>query len=193
MKCFIVLGPARSGATLIAGVLGKLGIEMGNRDEFNVDKDFRQIHDKLMKGQITFCLPEDAKLLGEYQTLIHARESPGVAWGMRDIGTVFLFHVFEKYCQSEVCLIVARRQLYASIESLRHQSEITLQQALEFIGSQIYAIEEILDVWKGPLLEVDYNSVITDPRPGIERIASFCNVRSTQEAIDLVKPDLRHI
>ena len=141
--CFVVAGPPRSGTSLTAGLLHRLGVSMGSRllpaDTMNpkgffVDLDFEDVLSRIYNAE---NLPSPGDRLPEkvdrlVRSIVREREKAGVDWGVKTLWAGPLIHVLIEECEA-VRLVRVNRPLLASRLSLAAHTAHTPEKIAEII------------------------------------------------------------
>lgn len=202
--CFVVLGVPRSGTSCVAGILSKLGVCMGtrqipaspmNRLGFFQDRDFEDLFWHLLDRHV--IMPgEGYELPGEQQRqlryTVENKCDRDINWGVKCSRMPFILDHFQRVCRHPIKLIMTQRDPELSIASLANWVDEDVQSARSIITQSIEKIDQIYVGTKLPVLTVDYPTLVEDPGYGVARIADFCELPVTVEAISFVQPELQN-
>jgi hypothetical protein len=194
---FVVLGVHRSGTSLVAGVLERLGVHMGtppggrrwptswgNPTGHIEDGDFLWLNRRLLgmdngrpadrpRTQVKAVVTPD--LRQEMRRLIARREG---VWGWKDPWTVL---TVEEYLAelSDPRFIVCRRDRTAMLASLARHEELYSEvvSLLPRFDDRLASLTGTLASY--PVLEVQYEDLIQNPTVEVERIAKWTGLDVT--------------
>lgn len=200
-KQIIVLGIYRSGTSLIAGILAKLGIDMGRHENLSHPTknpkgffeclDSIDLCEKLRKvcGRNAYDIDKDSyklivddKIVKDY---IDKRNVKDI-WGVKDPKMLPFFYLFEKYLDNPYIIFIRRNKdsvikSWKSIKpTMANMVENAYNNHLEMMDE--YKLEVIGQ--KIPFLEIDYSQHIDNPKESAQKIADFIGVENNQEAIE---------
>lgn len=188
--CVIVLGCYRSGTSAVAGVLHNLGVYMGgqfdqpnenNQYGFWEDIEFKKFHDDMFHGKL-----ED---LNDYISLIRNREEKNIIWGIKDPYLCTFLPTFSKHVKIAKKLIICRRSAEDISKSMN--KAITGQEDSErFLPLAEHYLEELdrsANSYTGPVLEIWYDNLISDPEKCVKNIADFVGLPVNDEAVSHIK------
>jgi len=208
-KTVLVLGMHRSGTSMIAGVLSKIGINMGKRmlgrtpsnplGHFE-DEDFYNLNRKILEfaGGNWRNPPNEENILAqkdrfkkEIVDLIFIKNREKY-WGWKDPRTSLTIQLYSPYYKNPY-FIVCHRQAKAVAESLLQRDRIEIQEGIKLWG--IY--EKRIDIFfkefsKLKKLDLYYENVIAEPEETVRKIIDFINLKITEEkyenAVDFIFP-----
>lgn len=214
MPCVIVVGLPRSGTSATAGVIHKLGVDMGddlmppsplyNPKGFYEDLDFTRIHDALLMGRhrdpdIT-AKTDDPELWKSYTEMIRSRCWNKTLWGVKDPKTCFLLPQFLDRLPTfyPATIVLVNRPFDKVVRSYsKLWGGMTLDQALLRVSRYQYAmfmnIEEVRthkNVYK--IHTVDYDEMTEQPRASIKKLAQALNLPFTESAVQFFDSRLNH-
>lgn len=196
--CHIVLGVPRSGTSLVAGILTKLGVNMGDRsippNEWNTtgffqDQDFDTLHHAIL-GDPPVIAPVDPVKLAAYKALILKKDAPGRPWGFKSPETAFLIWYFLQI-HPTVKVIQTSRPWNESVDSWRTRTNWPLDDTIKYLGRYQYMIDASVTQCKLSPLVIRYSDLLADPKRGVESIAQYIGVKPTKDAVSLVDPKLK--
>ena len=208
-KIVVVLGMHRSGTSMIAGGLSKIGINMGKRmlgrtpsnplGHFE-DEDFYNLNRKILDftGGNWRNPPNEENILAqkdkfkkEIVDLIFIKNREKY-WGWKDPRTSLTIQLYFPYLKNPY-FIVCHRQAKAVAESLLQRDRIEIQE-----GMKLWEIYETrIDIFfkefsKLKRLDLYYEKVIAEPQEAVRKIIDFVNLNTDKEryenAVDFVLP-----
>lgn len=204
----IVLGMHRSGTSMIAGVLSKLGVDMGKEllgkswanplGHFE-DKDFLQLNKRILEAAGgSWNAPPTEESIREQESSfteeikdVIRRKSAGL-WGWKDPRTsltirLYLPHLLNPY------FIICHRDFRAIAESLRRRDGMEIEQSIRL--ARIY--EERIEGFfcENPQLrrlDITYEEMLAAPEQRLKRMVDFLEIQVSQEqyqeALNLILP-----
>jgi hypothetical protein len=208
----LVLGLRRSGTSLIARLLHEMGIFMGQRwlepDEawnpggFYEDYDFLVAEKPILanvrfdgEGRIVEC---DPAALAAWRSLILDRCARHRRWGAKNFGLPYLLMEFASICpDKDIRVIVCRRPFNKCILSwwrMAH-TQFPFELMVEKSAVFLFNLEQARDCWArkgGKTVDIDYETLIREPRKEVEALAAFCGVDMPPELDTIVDPRLNH-
>lgn len=203
-KCFLVLGTPRSGTSCVAGILHHLGIPMGEKfpdaDVWNPAGYFQDIEFEVIVAEELRCqFPVWREVRDKDHTsgdtrirnLAIKRRMAYDTWGVKSNRLVYFLDAFIEGAE-DVSIITTERSLKTSIESWQARAACEKDIAAEVIRNMSEAIKLSLALCKKePILEINYDDLIQNPKLWVEQIAGVTNLPVTEEAIRWVNSDLR--
>lgn len=206
-EIYVVIGPPRSGNTLIAGILHNCGVPMfpsidkaiyGNAgDTWNpgghfADADFHSLISQFLTG---LDLPSpmwtpDGSTLSTIQTLVNER-STSPKWGFKGLNSWVGARVLSEMGY-DVRLIRTSRDLTQSKASfVERTGEAFKEGAPAFVESVKTLADTFYDAFTGPKLTVSFDAIYDSTQSMVESIAAFAGVTATPDAVAFVNPDWR--
>jgi len=209
-KTVVVLGMHRSGTSLVAGILEKLGVNMGKRQVgihwsnplgHYENIDFIKMDDKILKKaggtwdnppEISdiLRLTSDKKLMSEIEKVVRRNED--VIWGWKVPTTSLTIELYLPFLTNPH-FIVCYRDPEAIARSLKERDDMDREKALQLTDYYIRSIKEFFK--RHPELkyiEIQYEELIENPKEIIYRLIDFLKINPTQkqinEALSLVLP-----
>jgi hypothetical protein len=210
----LVLGIHRSGSSLTAGVLHRLGINMGPRllgpDAWNVrghyeDIDFLHLNDQVIRDwrRPSPLLLDKQKEM--YAKLVQSRAKESIFWGIKDPRFCFTAeYLIPLFNQEDVKwgFVVCDRDFEASVASLRKREGWRFfTRARDIQRRYLRARDRVLRSNPSvPCLHVPFEQMVADPTSEIATLLSWLNSWSgffptgpqRQSARSFVDPSLRH-
>lgn len=214
MICVAVPCLPRSGSSMTAGVLQRLGFDMGppglalpdrnNPAGYYEDWRFSRFHrwrsavanlDGDGFRRRLRMPPPDPEFTPEqsarYRRLVAACESSGRNWGVKDPELAYYLPRLAEAATCEVRLVVPLRPLEevaSSVASALRHPEADARRAVDEYAA---TLRRNYDAFAGPKMEFFYHNCLRDPARVVGRIADFLGVPTTDEAIGFVSPKLR--
>lgn len=215
-KTVIILGMHRSGTSLTAGVVNKLGVNVGERllgkcwtnplGHFE-DEDFIQLNARILEsaGGTWDNPPAPDKIYdqknrfeNEIKDLLRAKNRNNL-WGWKDPRTSLTIELYMPYIRKPH-IIVCHRDWENIIKSLKRRSGMTEEYARNLIKMYETRTKIFIDQHHTlPVLHVSYEDFLKRPETMISRIITFLGLEQNKEnylrAISFVRPneELRRI
>ena len=197
-RCVMVIGVQRSGTSCVAGVLHRLGVNMGegyfqqgdknNQKGYWEDRRWQKIN-KDISGNYPAGLYYDVrqpksigpKQLARYKALIdECKDQP--IWGFKNTRSCFTAQFFWPFLE-DVRLVVTQRDPEHSARSIKEHSRVshrgrlamTIQEAR--VHTEVFraALQQRLQAFKGPVHTVNYRRLIaTNKIEEVQALADFC-------------------
>lgn len=198
----LILGTPRSGTSAVAGVLSKLGIDMGrdfmpatemNPKGFFQCLDFEELFDGQEHYMPRVDLNADAEFVRRLRTVVAAKCGTGRDWGLKSGRLAFVLPTVLSACDYPVRLIVTRRDRERSKASwLQHIPDTDgIQTGNETIEEAAAAVEKAVPASGLTPLVVDFDRLIDDAEATVRRIAEFVGRPCTEAALSHVDASLR--
>jgi hypothetical protein len=208
MTCVLVLGRGRSGTSCISNILHEMGVNMGdrlkpsnvnNRKGFFEDLDFLELQMKMTDWRSPNVNQLDEHLMEEYINLIKQKEKQKL-WGVKDPLLCFFFPIFNKICSSEILVINVNRNIIHSANSLVSRSYrwhetstiIPFNEALHICKIYDEAKNKNLSVFKGKVLNLDFENLQKNTEQSIHELSCFLNLPINDKVLSVANPLLVH-
>lgn len=198
--CYVVAGPPRSGTSLTAGLLHRLGVSMGSRllpaDTMNpkgffVDLDFEEILSRIYNAENLPSpgdrLPKEADEL--VRSIVRNREKAGADWGVKSLWAGPLIHVLLEECEA-VRLVRVNRPLLASRLSLAAHTAHSPEKIAEIITWGKATADYLAGLV--PTTDVTFGDLIDNKAVEVGKLASLSGKQLRQEVLDFVDSSLRN-
>jgi hypothetical protein len=201
-SCTVVLGCPRSGTSLAAGLLHRLGVCMGehlvgphpmNPRGFYEDRHIQALHGSFieMKDYPVFSLREGSRR--DYEAYLRKREAEGRPWGFKDRWSPWVFPLTRQLVKQPLRVVRTHRPVHESVSSwAATHTHRPAEEARTIIGDALHACHLALANFDGPVLHLDYHDVLAEPEVEVQRLADFVGYQGDQsEALAFVDPILR--
>ncbi|PJA83645.1 MAG: hypothetical protein CO146_00810 [Candidatus Nealsonbacteria bacterium CG_4_9_14_3_um_filter_37_29] len=214
-KTVVVLGNAKSGTSVVAGVLYILGVDIGKKfveaDGFNPkgyfeDYDFVNLTDAIFEAAKTnyWDFPSHEKLLAQkknfdsrIRTLIRKKEKDKRIWGWKDPWTNILIDLFLPYLTNPYFIVIFRNPLAIAKSAVtftkgkQHEfwvkRPITLFHGLKLANFYDRIILDFLEKYqKLPQLFIAFEDIIENPTRETKRVTKFLGITPTKQQIDRI-------
>lgn len=197
-RCFLVFGLPRSGTSMVAGILHKLGISMGNDflepSEWNptgffIDKQILDIHNDLVPH-----MPELHPIVNEHR--LHdlriwcEEQSKKGDWGFKTTEVPWTLPYLMEWNISPIVIVNCIRPFHTAAKSWASINKIPLKNSIIELGLLSHIISEAISYFNKPVITADYQKIITDPTVEITNLAYLLNKSVNQDAISFVNPEL---
>ena len=215
--CVMLMGVPRSGTSCVAGVLHRLGVDMG-AGHFQPDdwanprgyyEDMRwRLATQRITGKGYSLKASQIESVGAGQRRIWRNLARQCAqnrlWGMKDPWLCFVARFIWPILESEgaeVRMVVTQRSREASVASVRRHLDKTYHgkgKAERIIDTWQAGLDKQLGLWQGPVHVVDYDTLIDDPRPSVRALATYTFDGTGLHSGDIIRaaqwvtPKLRH-
>lgn len=209
-KAIVILGLARSGSSLVTGVLRLLGVDVGAReyaDKANPygsfeDRDFRRLHREIFElarsGATYWDPPSRAAIMSleeqfapRIEALIREKEKGKTLWGWKENRGILTIDLFMPYLTNPHLAVIFRNPLATARSAVRHterHGDINLLQA--FRVGNLYHDE----LWglltrysETPKILVEHEELVRNPRDQIELLADFLGVHPTDDQMTFIE------
>ena len=179
-KTIVVMGPARSGTTMVAQILVTLGLYMGECD-VNLYEDIpirRAIRERNMK---------------QFRKVVSERNKSYQTWGWKYPESVEVLEEIRKTVRNPFFIFTFRDPLATSLRNLISGNPDldllkTMQDALNYMTAMTSQIAQT----KVPCLPVSYEKALSKPRKLVEKISEFLDFPIQEphilDAVDQVNP-----
>lgn len=218
--CFVVLGTTRSGTSVTAGLMHRLGVVMGwelipegtaterydwpdpcpmNPLGFYQDAPLENVQDALWGDDYPTVgqRPHDHKLIKEFKSLIKMRcKRRHSKWGFKTSRAAWMMPEIVEACSDDLKIVVTKRDPDVSAHSLHHwfHHQFTKAQCKRFINDAKTQIDNVLGEYNNiPRVIISFDRLIDDRIAELTKLAVFLGNPLTQEAIDFVSTELRRI
>jgi hypothetical protein len=210
-KTVIVLGTARSGTSVTAGMLSSLGVNMGNvgyatesnpRGAFE-DRDFERFHKEMFNaidgGKTYWDPPTRERALAEKPVVdshiarLMAEKSKGQKlWGWKHPRSVLTIDLFLPYVTNPHFVMVFRNPLaiaYSSVEHTKNREKsVDLITGLKLANFYQKEMVDFLDRHPElPTILVTFDDIVTQPMKEAARLAEFLDITLDEKKIKAVE------
>jgi len=208
-KTIIVLGKARSGTSLTAGILTILGVDMNGDNSptpFNPhgayeDLDFNDLDKEILKsagGDHLLHLPSRESILEQRQKyasklqIFFEQKSKKGLWGWKKPATILLLDLYLPYIKNPHFVVVTRDSQSNAISLLdylkpRHPS-VTLAYCLEIVNVFNKRMSECIQSHPEiPTLHISFESLTLNPVIQAKRIAEFLDITFQEKHAEAVQ------
>ncbi len=196
-RSILVLGCPRSGTSCVAGVLWRLGVDMGSghlqpADRSNPGGYYEDLRwQKLNKGitGIRYGTNEVSEITDEQKAKYHylakkceaGAERHGQIWGFKNPRACFTARFIWPHLE-DVRIVLTSRKEEHSAQSIQRHSEVsyggglkmTYDEALAYIRKFAAALQQQMDVFTGPVHIVSYTNLLKEPAVEIGALEAFC-------------------
>lgn len=206
-EIYVVIGPPRSGTSLVAGILHLCGVPMfpslakaiyeNSGDEWNpaghfADADFHNLTSQFLTG-LELPIPTwapDESALSTIAALV-AERSTVPKWGFKGLHAWIGAKVLAGPGY-DVRLIRTSRPVDQSQASFTELTgEAFKDGAPAFVASVKTLADAFYDEFSGPKMTVDFAAIYDTTQATVDAIAAFAGVASSLDAVTFVNPDWR--
>ena len=211
MKTVIILGMARTGTSLIAGILYYLGVKMCSedeakeRDEFNRRGYFQNTDFKRLNGWFYPDWKKEppsvikTRLLAYFskrslKRLFQKYENEEI-WGFKDAKTSFIIEAIYPYLKNPY-FVISLRPALAVASSFYKRNEISKEISQKRWEQSYSRIFKFLSKSSNPFILMEYYDLIRRPDENIRRLIDFLGINPGGEkiakALSFITKDLCH-
>ena len=203
-KSVVVLGLARSGTSVVTGILRTLGVNMGSSvpDKANPygsfeDRDFAELHKKIfdLAGKKTYWNPPSPETLLALQEqcdslireVIAKKNLAGPLWGWKHPRTILTLDLFLPYLENPHLIAIFRNPLGIAKSSVEHtknyvSDKVDFFQALRLVNFYSVELCKVLERHRElPTITVAFEDVVSHPMAEAARLANFLQLELTEE------------
>lgn len=207
MTGVIVLGTHRTGTSAIAGVLHKLGVNMGddmymehpsNPAGHYEDKAFLYLNDEAIGNWRNPRLEMPEGYLNRYIKIIHHKHTSYNLWGAKDPRFCITLRWIYLYIDN-LTIISTHRDLKESARSLQAVHGMSLERAEEiqkiYLNQKTRTLNEIISRYKHlNVANVDFDDLFKRPDKIIRSIIRVLGITDDnyEAALRHINPELRH-
>lgn len=176
-KAVFVVGTGRSGTSMLAGMLHKLGVHMGDEfatpDHPRFHRDFFGTYEERDLFEFHRSMnPWDD--FGEWIDGYIAKRSEGHdVWGAKDPVLVRSFPYFAERFDGDVKVIIARRGRIPTVSSYMYAYHTKVSDAESWYEEEIGHLAASLDKYEGSVLFVDYDDLFENPERELRRVVGY--------------------
>jgi len=210
-KTVVVVGPARSGTSLIAGILYLMGVDMGQepnpspsnpKGDFE-DDDFRElnraIYDTARAGSGYWTPPyfqEIQEVEPEFSDRVKnlvskKREASGSIWGWKNPWNVLTIPLYIPHLENPYIITVFRDPMSVARSAVRHTEKyekVPLDEAERVTVGYFKALRSFVNKYRDyPICKVVFEDIMQNPEREVSRISSFLGINlSPKQHEDIV-------
>jgi hypothetical protein len=210
-KTVVVLGLARSGTSVITGILRILGVEMGSsiQDRANPfgsfeDRDFallqREIFEAANSESSYWNPPSQEAILGvegqvraSIEEIVQRKSQNGPIWGWKHPRTILTLELFLPALRNPHLVAVFRNPLGIAHSSVEHtknykSGKVDFFQALQIVNFYYGKMAKTLEAHRAlPTVCTAYEDVLNDPVQEARRLAHFLKIELTEQKIAAIR------
>jgi hypothetical protein len=179
-KTVVVLGVARSGTSMAALVLQKMGVFIGS-----------QIDNAVFEDREVFSLLESENSLSEFKTLAKERDSKYSIWGWKRPKSITYINSFEPHITNPHYVLMFRDLLAVSLRN-EIAMEKDFRNFLQIAISDYQKVIEFINTTDKPCLLVSYEKAITKPEQFLDVLSSFLHIdldkESREDCMNAISP-----
>ncbi|NIQ90668.1 MAG: hypothetical protein GWN93_17270 [Deltaproteobacteria bacterium] len=190
-RCIIVLGIPRSGTSCVAGVLHKLGVNMGQGhfqpiDRFNQRGYFEDLRWRLTNQKITgkgystrgLDIESVNSTMRKQWRQIAKECERQVIWGVKDPFFCFVGQFIWPMLQ-EPRIVAVHRNFDASVKSVARHIQSSYRGRYKGGASRIQTrwltgFERRILEFGGPIYHINYDELVASPKGQIHKLADWC-------------------
>jgi hypothetical protein len=210
-KTVVVLGLARSGTSVVTGILRILGVEMGSsiQDKANPfgsfeDKDFALLHREIFESANSessyWNPPSQEAILGlkeevraSIEEIVRRKSQNGAIWGWKHPRTILTLELFLPALRNPHLVAVFRNPLGIAHSSVEHtknykSGKVDFFQALQIANFYYGKMVKTLETHRAlPTVCTAYEDVLSDPVQEARKLAEFLNIELTEKKVAAIK------
>jgi hypothetical protein len=218
MICVAIPCLPRSGSSMTAGIVSRLGVDMGpvglsvadrnNPAGYYEDWRFSRFHrwrsslenrDDTWRRRLRMP-PVDPQFTpaqaARYRRLVAACEAGGTDWGVKDPELTYYLPRLAEAATCELRLLVPRRPVDESLASGRAAFGAAFggdaSEARAALAEYADRLDGLVAGWAGPKMTFAYHDCLREPARIVGEIAGFLGRATTPEAVASVSPGLRN-
>ncbi len=207
-KTIVVLGSHRSGSSLLAGILQKLGIDMGrnligkaydNPSGHFEDISFTKLNERILSsaGGRWNSPPPRAKIeeqktkFSDSIKKLVSRKNQQLLFGWKDPRTSLLISLYEPYLENPY-YVVCDRNLEEILNSLARREGRPKREIKKYVLRYLRDIDEFVSKQpKKKVLRIKYDNLVKNPKGNVDLIIRFLSLKPSKrrynDALRLVK------
>lgn len=198
VQTVVVLGPQRSGTSLVAGLLREVGVDMGrnligktfsNPTGHYENAEFVELNDRILLaagGDANHPpLPQEIErvktaFIKDIRSLI--QRSQKALWGWKDPRTALTLSLYLPFLENPF-FILCRRDIESIAASLEKRSAVPFQEGVRLAQLYEKRIETALNSHEEyPRLEIAYEELLKNPAGVIQTLIAFLDIRPSPDA-----------
>ncbi len=184
---FIVVGTGRCGSSMVAGILDRLGVNMGkdslpadhiNKLGYYEDVEFDEPMELLLGDRMTLDV-----FMSTLDRLGRARGEP---WGFKNPKSAYLIpHLYRAFPDAK--WIWVKRNFVDTVESTIKAYAEKIGWGFKTASSMVLGREACLDRYL-PIdaYEIQYEDALENPRSEVQQLCSYFELPYKQEAVDFI-------
>ena len=193
----MVLGVPRSGTSCVAGVLWRLGVDMGSghlpqADRSNVlgyYEDMRwQTLNKMVTG-LKYGTKRPTQIDGAQKARYHhlakkceaAADKHGQVWGFKDPRSCITAQFIWPHLEDARMVVTIRNAKHSALSIQKHSQvsyggklRMTFEEAGDYIHKFGMALQQTISLFDGPVLMVNYEKLLNRTNKEVARLEEFC-------------------
>lgn len=196
-RCVVVLSAPRSGASMIAGLMHHLSVDMGSgywqkTDVNNPKGYFEDIRWKALNMQLVgpnFYLCRRPNFFPnnyqkeKYAHLVMTCSEDNFVWGFNDPRACFILDMLYPFLRGvEIRMVSVHREFVDAAASLQRHSKnsyggrnlMSMRAAQEITSRWLEAMKGQLELFTGPVHPIELEALISDPDTVVADLYSFC-------------------
>ena len=208
-KEVVVIGPARSGTSMVAGILYHMGVDMGQgpnptpsnpKGDFE-DDDFRSLNREIFSeakpGSNVWFPPTEEEIDGVESVfeekickLINARDNNSL-WGWKNPWNVMAVPLFIPFLDNPHLIFVFRSPDAIARSGVKHTKryeKLTVEEAYRSAVDSNEKLAELVDRYKGslPIHVIKFEEVMKSPDGEVKKLSEFLGIELSSEQLDRV-------
>ena len=194
-KTICVLGSARSGTSMVSGLLRIMGIHMGDNLDHanNEDMDFHKATQPL-QDLVNVLRPGHMRKIKEMKQFIQEKNKREI-WGWKDPQSIFYFNKIDKFLPNPLCIMIFRDPLAIAQREVNTKffEDIpkTMTREIKRRFDQMYECIKYIQNKNYPLMLISYERALRQKLELIDELSAFIGVDLSDEKIDACKKYIR--
>jgi len=198
-KPVTVIGMHRSGTSVTAGILHKLGVNMGenmisgnkhNPDGYFEDKNVVDINRQILDDNGGNWLNPPQRIVmnstDDIKQFVKHREEKYTKWGFKDPRTTLTYPVWQNVQDFNIVFVHRDNEdIINSLMRRKRRDRKVYKRCTDIYKDRMKKIRKMKEPEN--YLDVDYDELTTVPDRVVEHIARFVNEPVNEEAVELVK------
>ena len=200
-KTVIVLGSARTGTSVLAGIVHRLGVDMHPIDNVRDGYPFGSFEDPKFTGLIVKIWNEK-RLKPGYVTpprlrriiegLMCARNASSDSWGWKCALTHRVIDSFMHHIENPYFVVIFRNMIYQAesmqrMMSVNYGQKFTYEMALKKCADDVHALANTLHRYSDvPMLFVSHEDICSDINQSAAEVADFLDIALTPKKLKAI-------
>lgn len=204
-KTVVVLGAARSGTSVTAGILKALGVDIASTGDSTranpkgsfEDKGFQRLDNEIFRAvgqeKSYWDPPTRGEIMAQrvhvaprIQSLVSEKSRDKSIWGWKNPKAILTVELFLPYLFNPYLVTVFRNPLHTAESSVAHKrGKITFLDALKLVnfytGEMLAFLERHPDL---PNIFLSFEEIVANPRKEAERLADFLGLELTEKKME---------
>jgi len=210
-KTVIVIGKARSGTSLTAGILYQLGVHLGdtlkkagkaNEKGFFENIDILAFNIKVLEDNSFYinkvplpkldCLISLKKQYRKETKELFEKNKKETIWGWKDPRILWTFPLFSEFIKNPY-FIVNYRDVTSIANSLNFRDRLSVEMGLSLSKEYYRLVEKFFKKYRYPRLNVYYEKYFNEEKESqVRKVCQFLEIPYKDEALLIIDKKLKH-